>query len=128
MTTISKLIVTKTSAPFWNGIVEKRLLMQYDPKAKRYQFFPRPISLHTTTPLEWREASGQGTLVAFTLTHFMARGFEERVPYLEGLVRLDEGPRIFAGLGGATLHDLRVGQRMKIVYDTGGHPFQFHPA
>ncbi len=123
-----KLIVTHTSAPFWNGIAEKRLMLQYDPGTGRYQFFPRPLGLHSTTPLEWRQASGKGTLVAFTLTHFVAPGFEDRVPYLEGVVRLDEGPRIFTALGGTTLQELNVGQRVQIVYGGDGHPFQFCPA
>lgn len=121
------LIITATSAPFWEGVKNRRLMLQFDPKTGRYQFFPRPLSLSSEGPLEWREAGGWGTLVAFTLTHFPAPGFEANLPYLEGLVRLDEGARIFAPLTGACLQDLVVGQRMRIVYGGDGHPFQFRP-
>ncbi len=120
------LIINKTSAPFWEGVAQGRLMIQFDPQAGKFQFFPRALSLHTLAPLEWREASGLGTLVAFTLTHLATPGFEDQVPYLEGLVRLDEGPRVFTALAGATLEQLRVGQRMRVAFG-GRPPFHFQP-
>ncbi|MEY2617449.1 MAG: hypothetical protein RL522_451 [Pseudomonadota bacterium] len=121
------LIINRTSAPFWEGIAQGRLLIQFDPQAGKFQFFPRALSLHTLAPLEWRQACGLGTLVAFTFTHLATPGFEDQVPYLEGLVRLDEGPRVFAALTGTTLAQLRVGQRMRVGFG-GIHPFHFQPA
>ena len=126
---MNNLIVTETTKPFWDGIAQGKLLLQYDPRCGRYQFFPRTLSLWTEGPLEWREASGLGTLVAATLTHFPAPGFTDRLPYLQGLVRLDEGPRIFANLTGAALAELQPGRRMRIVYgEPGDAPFLFRPA
>lgn len=128
MSTLSKRIVTDTTRPFWDGIAQQRLMLQFDPRSGRYQFYPRALSLWTEGPTEWREASGEGTLVAFTLTHFPAPGFTEKLPYLQGLIRLDEGPRIFANLSGATPEVLRVGQRMRIAFDeSDGAPFTFRP-
>jgi uncharacterized OB-fold protein len=134
MSTINKprkaqVIVTKTSAPFWEAVRAKRLLLQFDPKTKRYQFFPRALSLSSEGPLEWRESKGEGTLVAFTRTFFPAPGFQDELPYLEGLVRLDEGPRIFAPITGASMEQLAVGQRMRIAFPDGegAHPFVFRP-
>lgn len=123
------LIITDSTRPFWEGIAAGRLMLQYDPRVGRYQFFPRALSLWSEGPLEWREASGEGTLAAATLTHFPAPGFADKLPYLQGVVRLDEGPRIFANLTGATLAELKVGQRMRIVYGQAGDaPFLFRPA
>jgi uncharacterized OB-fold protein len=121
------ITITDTTAPFWEGVKHQRLMLQYDLQSQRYQFYPRPLSLFSEGPTEWREASGFGTLVAFTLTHFPAPGFDAELPYLEGLIKLDEGPRIFSPLTGASLHELIVGQRMRIVYGVGGHVFQFQP-
>ncbi|MBV7484781.1 Zn-ribbon domain-containing OB-fold protein [Bordetella sp. BOR01] len=121
------LIVNNTSRPFWDAVARHELLLQYDPTADRYQFYPRPIGLHTTTALQWRKASGNGTLVAATRTHFAAPGFAEQVPYWEGLVRLDEGPRIFAPLGDTGTAWL-PGTRMRIAWPApgaSGHPFWF---
>ena len=97
MSTKPPVIETHTTAPFWEGVRKRKFMLQYDPKAERYQFFPRPISLHSDDgALEWRESKGAGVLAAFTLTYFPAPGFQAELPYLEGLVQLDEGPRVFA--------------------------------
>lgn len=126
---MSNLIITETTRPFWDGIAQRKLMLQYDPRWGRYQFFPRTLSLWTEGPLEWREASGLGKLVAATLTYFPAPGFTDRLPYLQGLVRLDEGPRIFANLAGASLDELKPGRRMRIAYgEPGDVPFLFVPA
>lgn len=122
-----QLIVTDTTRPFWDGIAQRKLMLQYDRRAGRWQFYPRALSLWTEGPLEWREASGLGTLAAFTRTHFPAPGFSDKLPYLQGLVRLDEGPRLFANLTGAAFETLRVGQRMRIVFGEDDSPFQFRP-
>ncbi|WP_288254728.1 OB-fold domain-containing protein [uncultured Hydrogenophaga sp.] len=125
---IAKRIVTDTTRPFWDGIAQGRLMLQRDPRTGRCQFYPRALSLWTEGPLEWIEASGEGELVAFTLTHFPAPGFIDQLPYLQGLIRLDEGPRVFANLSGAALGELRVGQRMRVAFDGGdGAPFTFRP-
>ncbi len=122
------LIITDTTRPFWDGLKNKRLMLQYDPRIGRYQFYPRTLSLWSEGPLEWREAKGEGTLAAITRTHFPAPGFLDKLPYLQGVVRLDEGPRIFANITGATLDELKVGQRMHIVYGEGDDvPFLFRP-
>jgi uncharacterized OB-fold protein len=126
------VIETHTSAPFWEGVRQRRFMLQYDAKAGRYQFFPRPLSLYSNDAvLEWREANGAGALVAFTLTYFPAPGFEAELPYLEGLVQLDEGPRVFAPIAHAHYEQLRVGMRMRVCWPEAagsGHPFQFEPA
>ena len=125
------IIVTATTQPFWDGVKRRELLLQYDASHRRYQFFPRPISLYSNQPLEWRAAKGTGTLAAITNTYFAAPGFADKLPYLEGLITLDEGPRIFAPVIGAMLDELRPGRRMRIVWPepdgTDAHPFQFEP-
>jgi uncharacterized OB-fold protein len=128
MSTKPPITINDTSEPFWAGVARHELLLQYDPASQRYQFYPRPISLYSTTALEWRAARGTGTLVAITKTHFAAPGFTDELPYLEGLIALDEGPRLFAPIVGTELAGLSPGQRMRVVWpaaDTGGHPFQF---
>ena len=123
---------TDLSRAFWDGVAERRLLLQYDPVAKRYQFYPRPLSLFGgARVLEWLPASGRGTLVAQTLCHSPAPGFEAEAPYLLGIVALDEGPRIFARIVNAEHGDLKIGQAMRLVWDEtrADRPvYQFEPA
>ena len=76
---------TNITQPFWDGINQHRFLLQYDPEADKYQFYPRAISVHTGKQnLEWREVSGKGILYSYTQTHIAARGFEGEEPNVEG--------------------------------------------
>ena len=129
MSAKAPIIENSTSAPFWEGVRKRKLMLQYDAKSQRYQFFPRPISLTSNDgALEWRESKGSGALVAFTLSYFPAPGFEAELPYLEGLIQLDEGPRVFAPIAHARYEALKVGMRMRVCWpDAAGdaHPFQF---
>lgn len=126
------VVENKTSAPFWAGVRAHKLMLQYDADAGRYLFYPRPIALNAAgSRLEWRESNGRGALVAFTLTHFPTQGFEGITPYVEVLVQLDEGPRIFAPLQGRDYDALAVGQRVRVAWPEPGvektHPFWFEP-
>jgi uncharacterized protein len=122
---------TALTRPFWQATKQRRFLLQYDPGADRYQFYPRPISLYSNAALEWREAAGDGVLVAQTLCHTPAPGFAALTPYILGLVRLREGPRVFARVTDATYDDLKIGQPMKIVWGEefgDGREYLFAPA
>jgi hypothetical protein len=110
------IVETILTHPFWQATKQRKFLLQYDGKADRYQFYPRPISLYSTDPLVWREAKGEGTLVAYTLCHTPAPGFAALTPYILGLVKLVEGPRVFARVVDAKYEDLRIGQSMVLAW------------
>ena len=112
---------TDVTAPFWAATKQCKFLLQYDPRAGRYQFYPRPVSVFGTPgALEWREAKGTGKLIALTLCRAPAPGFEGEAPYLLGLVQLDEGPRVFARLVNVAPGVAAVGARMRIVWQDAG--------
>jgi hypothetical protein len=130
MTKKPEIKVTQLTEPFWAGVREHKFLLQYDPAANRYQFYPRPLSLFSDgSKMEWREASGLGTLVARSLCYAPAPGFEDEVPYLLGIVELDEGPRVFAPVV-AGEDQPKIGTRMRIVWQQVGEQtlYQFAPA
>ena len=121
---------TNLSQPFWTAIGQRQLLLQYDPVARRCQFYPRPLSLFGTAgALEWRPSSGRGKLVAQTLCHVPAPGFEDEVPYLLGIIQLEEGPRIFARIVNAGTGGIAVGQRMRLAWDesSADRMYRFEP-
>ncbi len=45
--------------------------IQYCKTAKKYQHFPRPVSIFTgrRRDIEWREVSGKGTVYSYTIAH-----------------------------------------------------------
>jgi uncharacterized OB-fold protein len=104
---------TRLSEPFWRAAAEGRLLLQRTATGL-HQFFPRPLSLAGQGEPEWVEASGTGRLIAFTECHVAAPGFEGELPYIMGIVRLDESPRVLAQVVGAKLEQLSVGLPMQV--------------
>lgn len=123
---------TVTTQPFWDGIRDGRLLLQYDPVADACQFYPRAGSLKTgRRNLEWREATGYGKVYSFTETYVPMPGFEDRVPYLLAMIDLDEGVRILANLVNVAAADVSVGMGVKVAFEKIGEDadyFCFEPA
>lgn len=103
--------------PFWEATRQGKLLIQYDPTVKKYQFYPRPVSVYTgRANLEWREVSGKGTLFSFTETHVAPPGFEDLVPYMIGVVELDEGVRMMTPLQNIDVKNAKLGMRMRVCW------------
>ncbi len=65
--------------------------------------------------LEIFRFGGKGELVAFTAVFEAPRGFTGQVPYLTGIVRLDEGPLLTTMVTDIDLDKVRVGMRMEMV-------------
>lgn len=107
-----------TTGPFWEAAREGKFLLQYDPGAGKYQFWPRPASIHNGgAKLEWREATGKGTLFAKTTVHVPARGFEDLAPYTLAAVDLEEGVRVVGRLVGIAPEDAKHGMRLRICWE-----------
>jgi uncharacterized protein len=119
------------SRPFWEATREKRLLVQYCPSSRQYQFFPRPISIATgRRRLEWREVNGRGEIYSLSLTHRGIGTFEGHEPYLVILVRLDVGVDVLSNLVNCPSADACIGLRVKpfwLPLDDGRHLLLFEP-
>ncbi len=113
---------------FWAATARGKFLLRQDERAQS-MFPPRPRPSKDGKPPVWREASGAGVLMAVTLCRVPARGFEDKAPYLVGIVKLDEGPRVFATLNNA--QGVRPGQKMRMVWLDGAGAlklYAFEPA
>ena len=104
---------------FWDAARRGKLALQYDPDAGRYQFWPRAISTATgRRNLEWRETSGRGEVYSYTVTHVPGAGFEERTPYVVGLIELDEKVRIIGNIVGVAPENVKIGMRVRVTFET----------
>lgn len=111
---------------FWDAANENRLLLQYCKDSGKYQWFPRSGSVHTgKRNLEWREASGRGTVYSWTLSVAPWPGHEDRVPYLCAYVELEEGVRILANLLNVNGGDVRIGMPVKLVWERLSDKFNY---
>ena len=103
-------------------LAEGRLSLQVDPQTGTSQFYPRPVNLTSPgCPLDWRDASGNAELVACTVVRVGA-SLARKPPYLFGLVRLAEGPRLLAIIEGDAGQVPAPGTRLRALVDPAGKP------
>lgn len=112
--------------PFWEAAAAGRLVLQYDPAAERYQFYPRPISVHSgRAELEWRAASGRGRVASFT------RVQQGKSSWLLAGIDLEEGVRLLAPLVNLAPDAARIGLDVRVAWITEGRArplIAFEPA
>lgn len=104
------------------------------PSLARGEFYPRVLAPCTLADdLEWREASGLGTLYTYTVARYpTAPPWRDECPQLLAVVELDEGPRLTTEMIDVAPQELRVGMRVEAVFsrDNDASPvlLRFKPA
>jgi len=85
------------------------LAYQWSPQAGRAVFYPRLVCPYSgSTALEWRVASGLGTVYATTVTHPA-----EGPPYNVALIDLDEGFRLMSRVEDIDPMAVKIGLRVR---------------
>ncbi len=103
---------------FWEGAKRGKLMLQFCTDSQRFQHFPRPVSLYTgRKTVEWREASGYGTVYSWTVTRSPWPGHESRVPYICAYVELDEGVRFLCNLVDCDENEVEIGMSVEVRWD-----------
>ena len=115
-------IPDQLSEPFFAGARDRRLMLQHCISCDAWSFPLRERCPSCMKPtLEWRAASGRGTLYTFTIFHqAMHPGFAAHVPYNVAQVDLDEGVRMTANVVGVDDASLRIGMRLEAVFESPG--------
>ena len=111
-------IPTPTAKPFWDGLAEHRIRIQYSPSSDRYVFYPRVLAPGTLADdLQWREISGAASLYTFTVAYRpVAPHFAGDVPQILAVVQWDEGPRFSTEIVNADPAHVHVGMRLRPVF------------
>lgn len=102
--------------PYWSAAANGVLLIQACTRCHRYQFYPRAhcVQCLAADP-EWIEASGRGTLFAFTVVHRVPDPeAAPETPYVFAVVELEEGVRMACNLLGAEGPELRCGVPVRL--------------
>ena len=111
-------IPTPTAKPFWDGLGEHRIRIQYSPSTDRYVFYPRVLAPGTLADdLEWREISGAASLYTYTVAYRpVAPHFAGDLPQILAVVQWDEGPRFCTEIVNAEPDEISVGMRLRPVF------------
>ena len=106
------------TAPFWAATAKHRLTYQICRACGQVVFHPRRhCTCCTSGDLEWRDSAGAGTVYTFTVIRQHGHPFfRARIPYVVGLIDLDEGFRMLAEIA-ADPQALQVNQRVTVTWE-----------
>ncbi|HYH29009.1 MAG TPA: Zn-ribbon domain-containing OB-fold protein [Pseudonocardia sp.] len=111
--------ISDENRPFWEGTRREQLLLQ---RCARCGHLRYPISHVCPECLEagheWVPVSGRGEVYSSIVFHQVYHpAFADDVPYNVSLVQLDEGPRMFSNVVGVPPGQVKVGDRVRVVFD-----------
>ena len=103
------------SEPYWNATKDKKLVVQFDSEAGKYQWPPRATSRFTGkhSKLEWREVKGEGEVYSFTLVRRARPPFHGHEPFFIAVVTLPEGVQIMGNTVSISAEEMRIGLKVK---------------
>jgi len=104
--------------PYWQGLREGEVRLQYCKKCDAYQFYPRPICAGCwSSDIEWRPVQAAGAVYSYSVPGFTPHpSFKERMPYIVALVDLDVGVRIMANIIDCSPEAVQIGMRVDPVF------------
>lgn len=110
---------THESRPYWDGLMQGRLLVQKCGQCGKLRHYPRPIcDACFSFDVNWVEASGRGVVHSWTISHHAFNpGFKDELPYVLVTVDLAEGVRMQAPLRGGEGEPIRIGLPVRIAFE-----------
>ncbi len=106
---------------FWAATRDKELRYQQCAKCGTVVFYPRRHCTGCTDgKLEWKTASGKGTVYSYSVVRQSYHPFfRHKVPYAVAWIDLDEGPRILSNVVGVEdpLADVFIGQPVEVEWE-----------
>ena len=113
------------STSFYQFLAEKKLMGSKCKKCQALYLPPHPICIKCHgSDMEWVELKGDGKLAAFAAisvgpTCTIAEGHDRNNPYLVGIVKMDEGPKICGRIQGIDPRNpdkIKVGTPVKVEF------------
>lgn len=116
--------INKVDEPYWRGAAGGKLLLQKCKACGKLQFFPRVVCTDCfSRELEWVQAKGQGKLHSFSWVLVPRNpAFKEEVPICYANVILDEGVIMESRIVGESKERVKIGARVKVVFQQTHHP------
>jgi len=122
------------SAGFWQATADGRLALARCTECRHWLMPPLERCRRCGGPVAWEVVRGTGRVHSFIVVHYPAvPGYAEDLPYVVGLIELDEQPglRLSARIVGVEPDAVRIGQPVLAdIVDLPGGPYRvpvFHP-
>jgi len=109
---------TPISEPFWNGLNQKKILIQQCDDCGGWSFYPRRHCTHCwSNQVTFKEVTGNATLYTYTISRIPTLPeFSDEMPQMLAVVELQEGVHMNTVLVGLTEDEIKVGMKLKPVF------------
>ncbi len=112
-------VITLDSEPFWKGCQEGRFIIQKCEQCASLRWPPGPMCPECQST-NWvsLNASGGGSLYSWVIvTHPTHPAIADQVPYIVGMIELDEGIRVVGNVLGIDPKDVMAGLRVALIFE-----------
>ncbi len=112
-------VIKPAMRPFFAAARRRELVVQRCRACGTLRFPARSVCAHCLgRNAEWVPVSGRGEVFSFNVMHRVYHpAFADQVPYAVVLIQLDEGPRMISRLAGVAAHEIRIGMRVRVVFE-----------
>ena len=115
--------INKVDQPFWEGAAAGKFLLQKCRSCGKVQFFPRVACVDCFGELDWIESKDTNKIHNFTLVRVPRNpAFKDEVPIYYINVILDEGVIVESKLVGDRKEKVKLGDRVKAVFEQTHDP------
>lgn len=110
--------ITTVSEPFYKAAKDRRLLIQRCKECNNDIYYPKSVCPHCwSNNLEWYASKGKGKLYSYTIVHAGApEEFKEAIPYVIGVIDLDEGVRMISWIVECNHKDIKCDADVEVVF------------
>ena len=113
--------VLPEAEPFWAATARGELLLPKCAACATIIWYPKGICPKCgSLDIGWIEASGEGEVYTFTVSRRGEGAYREAGPFVIAYVELDEGPRVMTNIVGCSPESVRIGLRVRAVFDDTG--------
>lgn len=117
MVSIPRPQLDDDSRLFWEGARNHKLMIQYCNTCGKHIFYPRIICPHCfSDQVSWVEASGKGRIYSYTVVQSAPPPFKEQVPYVVGIIELEEGVRMLSRIVGE-LNQIEIDKPVEVIFE-----------
>ena len=111
--------VNAVTKPFWDYCKARELRMQFCTDCSEWIWYPKAWcpSCGMRSGIEWRKMSGKGSIYSFTIIRQVidnSPAFQADIPFVIGLVELEEGPRIYSNVADK---EVAIGDTVSVYFE-----------
>ena len=110
---------SEDSQPYWEAARNHELKLQQCRECSAFRFPPAEVcSECTSEAYDWKPVSGKGRVFSFVIYHRAYHpGFQDEIPYVVGVIELDEGARMLSNVIGCKPEEVRCDMPVEVAFE-----------